>query len=367
MAFDRERIAESFAQWWTWLWPGAALLIAAGFALFVVRPFGSSSPVRTSEDVAAAWNQGIGRLGILPVFPPTEDLFVGDVWAVVADSEETPLLGKSVRIGHINLRSELLLATEQPVFADTAELEKGAPFRKQDRQERVRGTEPDARISLALAAFPGISIDHSLRAGAAASAGGGWFAAGRNQMDHEQIRIKAAETYGISTISAIMKFDDWCTDEATGILCNDAMARRALAYAVNDRVLATKNGKFTTRLQLQLVTRVFLTREIEHARIVGSANGAKLESSANLAKAEVPAPSPVPSAETDSSKRVASALDNLARTLSAPDANIARISSMRSDGVEISMNEVFVRPIVFGYRAVTIALQPSEPGKDTVP
>jgi hypothetical protein len=91
----------------------------------------------TEKDVAAAWNEGIARLGILPVYPPGEDFYVGDVWAVIAGANvpgtnesksagQTTLLGKSVRIANIDLRKEMQAAkNQQPKFSDTTSGYKG--------------------------------------------------------------------------------------------------------------------------------------------------------------------------------------------------------------------------------------------------
>ena len=93
---------------WTRIWKILFAVLAVVFAVFVVRPF-KSIPDPGPEDVAAAWNTSIGRLGIQPLYPPTEDFGVGDVLAVVADSENVPLLGKAVRIAHIDLLTRHLV------------------------------------------------------------------------------------------------------------------------------------------------------------------------------------------------------------------------------------------------------------------
>ena len=49
----------------------------AGIAVLALRP---GPPDPTGDDVAKAWNDSIARLGIQPVYPPEEDLVVGDIW-----------------------------------------------------------------------------------------------------------------------------------------------------------------------------------------------------------------------------------------------------------------------------------------------
>jgi hypothetical protein len=367
--------------WWQIL---VAVLILA-VAVFVVRPF-KSIPDPGPEDVAAAWNTSIGRLGIQPLYPPTEDFGVGDVLAVVADSENVPLLGKAVRIAHIDLRDLILASTVEPVFADTADLAAGASFRKQDRTE-VATDSKDRRITLALSAFPGITISHVTQSAAAAGNATGLFSSARNGNQVEEIQIKGAETYGVSTIEAIVKFNNWCRDEKTKAYCDDSFVRQALAFAVSDRVLATRKAdstkatsaytegakdtpsttapttgpkEYAARLQLQLVTRVYLTREIEQRRMNEAAAGAAVQALADPSQAKSD-----PAAKPDDQS--ASAIEAINRNLAASGATGAKIAIVRSDGVNISLQETFQRPIAFGFRAVTISLTPSAPGKDQVP
>jgi hypothetical protein len=141
------------------------------FILVVIQPFGKvASP--TDEDVATAWITSIGRLGILPVYPPSEDIHVGDLWGVVADAEDTLLLNKAVRLAQIDLHDEVVEDARGPVFADTTELAEKLGFRVQPPAEVAPFTN---KISLSLAAFPGIVIRHKIKASGSAGFGFGFF------------------------------------------------------------------------------------------------------------------------------------------------------------------------------------------------
>jgi hypothetical protein len=354
------------------LWQIVAAVFFIICALFVVRPF---QAVRdpAPEDVASAWNNSIGRLGILPLYPPTEDFGVGDVMAVVADSENVTLLRKAVRIAHLDLRDLVLSSTLEPVFAETADPVAGTNFRKQDRFE-LPGDPSGKRIALSISAFPGITINHVLQSNAGAGNSAGWFGSSHSGQRAEEIQIKGVETYGVSTVEAIVRFNHWCRDEKTKAYCDDSFVRQALAFAVSDRVLATKDSKdsngvttrgYAARLELQLVTRVYLTREIQQRRLDDSAGGAAIQALADPSAAK---PAPDKPAEQDSgASRVSNAIDALNKSLAASGVPGAKISAIRSDDVDISLKETFQRPIAFGYRAVTIALVPVAPGAGKVP
>ncbi|MBR0684425.1 hypothetical protein JQ594_00725 [Bradyrhizobium manausense] len=336
------------SRWWTvgkWLAVAFVGLAVLSFAVFYVRPF-EHVPEPTADDVATAWNKSIGRLGIQPVYPPSEDLYVGDLWAVVADSEDTPLLGKSVRVARLDLKSDIIASAPPSIFADTAEIDAAKKYRPSDRLEAQQANVGD-RITLSLTAFPGIAIVHSKSA--AASAGQtGWFGARRDETQNETIRINTAESYGVPTVNALLKLDDWCSATATKLFCTDAFVRKLVSYAVSDKVLATKEGAYTTRLQLVLVTRVFLTRELEQ--------GAS-SSTQGTAAAQLAADPTQTSSENDAGKPEGR------KALSPTNSAGARVSSSRGDSSEISVKQVFQRPLVFGFRGITIALAQAKPSE----
>jgi hypothetical protein len=373
----RTRMAGAIPNIWTfvksWFWQGAAAVLVLAFILAIVRPF-ETTPEPDAEDVATAWNQSISRLGILPIFPPEEDFHVGDVWAVVADAEETPLLGKAVRIAHIDIREQIKEArNQQPVFAETADLKQGEKFRRQDRLEITQTGSDDGRIALTLSAFPGITITHATRAAGSLGASLGGLGAGRDDQEIEEVRIPTAETYGVSVPAAFFRLDDWCSDAKTKIYCTDEFVRRVIAFAVSDRALATRDGQYLARLQLRLVTRVFLTREIEHRRRQNIVRGGAVQASSDPSKS-TPAASPPPATANVSESGLGAqnsanltALAQQTGVAAASRAPEATASLLRGDSTEIGIRDIFQRPVAFGYRAITISLAPAIPSKETPP
>ncbi|NKE48594.1 hypothetical protein HB662_27750 [Roseomonas frigidaquae] len=343
MRLDPNRLRPNWTTLRRWSWPVIVTGVAIAFALLVVRPF-DAAPDPAVEDVAQAWNRSVGRLGVLPVFPPEEDLHVGDLWAFIAsDASDTPLLGKAVRLAQLDLRDLLRAPRRRPVFPDTVAREEGGEFRRQPRTELTDVPPPDA-IALTLTAFPGIVIRHSRRVGSTAAGILGAFGARREILEEEEIRIPVAETYGVHAAAAAGRFDEWCAAPETALLCTDAFARRTLAYAVSDRVLETREGRYVVPVHLRLVTRVFLMREIEHRRARDDGRGAS-------ARGGPAAPGTAPTTDAGEAHLRAS-LDRAAG---------AEGAVWRADSAGISLRQVFQRPVVFGMRAVTFALPPSQP------
>lgn len=363
------------AGWQKWLWPVLSVVLVIAFIIAVVRPF-AAQPEPRANDVAAAWNDSISRLGILPVFPPEEDLHVGDLWGVIAgDTDETPLLGKAVRLTHVDLRDLMLVDRKnQPIFPDTVAIVAGDPFRNQARNEVATFGLTDP-ISLTLTAFPGITIRHSRRAtGSLLARSLGGIGAAREGFELEEIRIPVAETYGVDAPAAVGRLDAWCSAPASRLYCSDEFVRRVMAFAVSDRVMTVREERYVVQLQLQLVTRVFLTREIEQSRVRDDSTGATAR--AQLGRTAAASSTPVeaePAAPPAEGQAPETAEAHGRAALSARDAtNNAALNSRstsaaallsRADGTEIAVRQIFQRPVVFGYRAVTVTLTPATPLK----
>ena len=362
-----------------WFWQGLCAAFVLAFILVIVRPFAPSEDPNEA-DVAVKWNQSIAKLGILPIYPPEEDFYVGDVWGIIseadidkpteADKEKSPLLGKSVRVSYIDLRKEMQAARDsQPVFADTTKLEAGDTLRREDALETLNPYQ-DGRIRLSLTAFPGVNINHASRTGGSLGWAFGGLGAGREEQLIEQFRIPVAETYGVPANGAIVRLIAWCGDSQTKLYCSDAYVRRLLSYVVNgDALCAQKNGRYTTRVQIRLVTRVFLTRQLQQRRLLTGAGGAAL--SASTDRAGQPAnPAPLPgggttppnTTELPESTKLLNALATTINGTSSGGVAAAKTTVYRADGTEISIDEVFQRPVAFGYRAVTVDLTPFATG-----
>ncbi|SRR5579859_1045974 len=317
-----------------WLWPVLSGLLAIAVIILFVRPLNSSSPQLPPGDVATDWNDAIARLGIQPVYPPEEDMNVGDVWAVVADAEDAPLLGKAIRIAHIDLRQWMGRPSDAPVFPDTTPVKQGDEFRRQDEYEIAKADDKAKRIALSIVGFPGITIQHKVSASGEGKGGGGLFSASRDGNTILNIKIPVAETYGVSPVTAAGVFDQWCSDTKTHIYCTDTFVRRAVAYSVTDQVLDTSQGHYKTKFQLRLISRVYLTRDIKESSTSEIARAAHASFTAPKKDVE---PAGAPAASLSGSDKASSSME---------------------------FQQVFQHPLVFGYRAVTFSLPPSKPAEE---
>jgi hypothetical protein len=339
-----------------------ALLVVVGclaMASYFVWPTRPMEPEVTADTLAKSWSDSIAKLGLLPVFPPEEDLHVGDVWAVIAEADEKPLLGRGVRIAHIDLRDEMAEETlRQPLFEKTVLQSGESGFR--DHGDQEEGTpDPKRRIRVSLAAFPGLTITHGQRAAGEARTVWGWLGLSREQIEVEQLRIPVAETYGVSARVAARELALWCGREETRLFCSDAYLRRIVGLTVGDVVLTVKDGAYPVKLKLQLVNRVFMARRIEHRRgnemSLGAGGGQGL---ALPAPTQNPAPAADPAIAASPEARLARATGAVAPTGLTPGVGV-QYGQIATNG--ISLTEVFRRPVVFGFRAISVAIPPSQP------
>jgi hypothetical protein len=355
-------------EWSVWynrlkvaFWPALAVLF---FGVIVYREIWRPELPHDpgARDVAKAWSNSVGRLGIAPVFPPQEDFAVGDIWAVIshAKNDDDALLSRGIRIGRIDLRTAILAnAKSLPVFADTEPLDEKKKYRAQPKTEVANG-ESD-KISLTLAGFPGVTLSHIAKGSASLSLPFGASGADRDTEEFEDIEIPTAETYGAAPEDVFLAYLNWCKDGDNKIRCSEKYARNLLEFSVAPDVKKQTDGKnYDYDVEFQIVTRVFLAREIVHRRRVSSAKAGLAKISPDATSGANASQSSVVAADADIAARTATDANSTVQAASAasPGSSISSGAALvQSVGSEIKLSEVFQRPVAFGYRALSI--QPS--------
>lgn len=330
-----------FSTNWRWLGPVAGGLgsIALAAAVLWILPMAEERP---ANDIIADWNRTISRLGIEPVFPPEEDIYVGDIIAVVTEdhladappkadgkkatptlSAGNPLLNRAVKIDHYDMSSILKEFYEQlPVFSTSTTRP------STDREIWVQNSDsvpfvPAEHKTLALAAFPAFTIKTSnTGSGDLSIPLFGKLRSSSSRNDSEELEIAFAETYGIPTVIAAAILDRYCQDPFSQAACVEDNVRKHLSFLMGGAVkeLLPYTRKYRFEVQLHLVYRAYLTRAINRRLAANVTREAASER-------EAPSGSTTP----------------------APGAAATR--KFQSDR-ESSMDRAFQRPIVFGYRAV---------------
>ncbi|MER9190942.1 hypothetical protein [Mesorhizobium australicum] len=312
-------------------------LLFLGIVVVYTRPF-SNEHTDIESDMAKAWNTTIQRLGLQPLYPPQENFSVGDIWIVASSVasgngqyataiDANTLQQHAVRVGHVDLTQSIQNNQFVPSLSSTAVADDGT-----GKTELVpAATSSDGSVHLTMLSYPGLHI--SRKAGASASFLGGLFSSSRQEDQIQDIAIPVAETYGALPLDAMGALYAWCASDDNKPYCEDEDARNYFAYAVNPAVLAVTDQKYSVRLELIIVDRVYTTRQLDITSVGNITKDIKH------------------GADKDPGKQ---------------DGKSASEAALSND-VEssLTLKKKFPRPMVFGFRSVGFGLAPSDPSKGT--
>ncbi len=329
--------------------------VIAGILFFVAASLVAAiwlSPEPAETNVIEEWNATIAKLGIDPVFPPEEDVEVGDIFAVLDDlqgrsSSPTALALRSIKIAHQDLTSDIQDAfSNSYLFPDTRPRPKdpNEPLEQTPKPDGIL-SHPPARQTLPLAAFPGFTIKQQRRV-----RGGllGWLSSTfRFESDHNiELEIPVAETYGIPSLIALGELEHFCSDPKYPNRCSELTLRTHLSYvtphafeemgrnAGSESNASTSSSEASQHLykypvEVVLVNRVYLARYIDQS--VKNTRGA-----GSVIK-------PMNAPPKDSSGQKNERRD---------DGEGTRAETMfGSDDTQV-LKQTFLRPLVIGFRAV---------------
>jgi len=339
---------------------------------------------------ACGWDAEITRLGIEPLFPLQEDVYVGDVFAAVTQSN-SPFLRRAVKLAHVDLSVALEAAYDTvPAFEEpqAARGEGGAAQagRGESKLFRPRGRKAP------LAAFPGVSI--IVRRGNPAEVSDEW-------REIEEISITRAETYGVPSVIATGYLRDFCADPLTLPICEETHMREQLSMVVGNSVLRkfddrdTGSQHYDLGVELVLVSQVYLARSIVTSRSRAPVAASRVGTSPSIPETAAITPgigsvsgiraSPKlkPKKAKEARSREAIATTNERETASSAAADEHSRDEQRSQMPPASGSEMplaakgaervilrteFPRPVAFGFRAVRFlpsTLDTESPAPDT--
>jgi hypothetical protein len=362
-------------------WIGVVFLVAllvGGF--FLVRYLGGTASRRPFAEASIEdnWNRTIKSLGVSPIFPPEEDLVVGDVLAVVIGDVDIDshvqtnavarkaFVNRTVKLAHVDVSQALDTAYKKlPVFPATV----GTILPLRTGVDR---TFSDAVLlsNLPRAAFPRLKIQGVSNAGGGVSADGSGsasYAAGSQRV--EEFELSDVRAYGLPSVAALQLFEAYCADPNTAEVCLEMTARKHLQRVVGDhinqRYVDDRSGdyKYALEVEIVMVYRVYLTGSItDLRRTEDSKKGGLMAlwpfgSSQSTAPAAPAAPVAVPAsvpASGDAASQIQALNDKLAdieRRLAGVK-NGGAINYESFFGNESSLEGKFERPVAIGYRGV---------------
>ena len=382
------------------LWPQArrwraavaiAVVLVAGF--FLVRYLGgfAGSDRIAGVSIEENWNQTIQSLGVSPIFPPEEDLVVGDVLAVIVDDVDPDpvaqddtvvkkaFISRSVKLAHIDVAAELDRAYKDlPVFPAIA-ASTGASPKLRESVARIF-TDAVLQGNLPRAAFPRLRIQGVSNASGGVALNGNSASYGAGSQQVEEFELSDVRTYGLPSVAALEVFTNFCEGEGKAI-CSEKTARKHLERVVGDRIdrqYLHKSGEFRYALEIEIVMvyRVYLTSSIVNLRRSTASQTGGLFGGWPFAASPpppVPAYAPPPytppytppevkPTEVKPADAAGTAAAEQIRILSSRLAELeARLARVRSGGAinyesffgnESSLEGKFERPVAIGYRSV---------------
>jgi hypothetical protein len=358
--------------------------------------------------LSAAWGEAIDKFGIEPVFPPEEDLTVGDVLAIVLQDDDplpelrsdkrqeapkidfrTPFLKRSVKIGHVDVRHVLEEAYSKlstfPALAAAP-----APAAAKAADDKAASTEPKLPLpasvarqftkevletDLPRAAFASLKSDASSKAAGSVSANDRAAASvGGSTQGYEEFHLSEVSTYGLPSARALEQLKIYCQDTSTKDDCVDSTIRRHLQPVIGDRVFTKYfdpqgNEINAVQVGLVIVNRVYLARSIVHLRRQGQAKSNSVSLSPfsslggtaqNAAPGQPAAVAPAAGAATaGSDDALKKRIDELEKKVAAMRTG-AGISADSSASAESAFDTGRLdRPVAFGFRYVRF-----DPAKD---
>jgi len=366
-----------------WLfWGAGTACVAAAVVLVIlgVRWLAYRQPaqsVNANVNLEAEWDNTIRHLGvgIEPVYPPEEDLAVGDLFAtVVADDKKylsysgnldvasTPFLGKSVKVGHVDVSQELKEAYAGiPLFPETPSTQVDASKQADGQNKTMSVTavslfgQHEERRALPRAAFPGLTIyqDSTASAGATATSRG-WFDFGANKETSIKLVLGVVETYGLDAVTADRALTKYCDKPETAPVCTEDTVRKHLRALIGDHVLdkfvdpVAHDYRYAVTVQLVMVNRVYLARTITQQSNRSEAEGGGASVGPRAATPASTEPTAPP--ETTPSQLEAR-LSRIEKQLGDLQTGLAAAYRL-STGAETGLDGTFPRPLAIGYRSI---------------
>jgi hypothetical protein len=355
-----------------------AVLVSVGLTLgsvWAVNRLGGIDDQILQASVEENWNRTLSSLGVSPIFPPEEDLVVGDILAVVtSDSDEDPaaqtdrelkraFVSRSVKLAHVDVSKQLEETYGSlPVFPVAVPADGKHPYRRVVAREF---TDAVAIDNLPRAAFPRLKIQgyNAAAANLTASSNRSNYSAG--SQNFEEFELSDVRTYGLTSVMALEILKKVC--ENSEDLCIESTARRHLERVVGSRInsryinLKSNKPEYAMNVEVVMVYRVYLTNSIiDRRRRESDKSGmfAGLWSLSGTGQQKVVTPPQEPPAQSvsetdniDASKAIGRRIDDLEHKVALIQSGAA-IRYQSFSGNESSLEGKFERPVAIAYRSV---------------
>jgi hypothetical protein len=344
-----DKLREFLGRTDRWAWVGLAAVAGAALAWMGLH-WARGAPIEQS--VEEKWNVALRELGVEPVYPPEEDIEVGDVFAIVSSDSipengivNSPLANHAIRLWRIDL-SKAVDSNYSNIYVFSKK--KDPPSDNPPAPESVF-TLADHASDLPIVTFPKFRLTDSRAAkfgfvGNFLSAFTG--SAGANSDVETEVSISRTETYGVPYLVAENALVNFC-EQVFPAACEDQAVRKVLSTRIGAQIFDIVEDKtsharqYRMGVEVGLINRVFLTREIQ-TRLV---HAESVSGQAKLGSGDAPSASGKPA---DGAGAATDAAENATPATGAAETG----SASESSGLAVSFDgKVLVRPVVFGFES----------------
>lgn len=273
------------------------------------------------------------QLGITPVYPPREDLQVGDVYAVEYHTAQTRLQARSAFVGSSNLLARV-----------NAYLNSRYDF-------SGKGISGDG---LPINGFPEISVNSGISLGLGGQPQGLMASLGLAYTRTLMMNLKYTDVvaYEVPVPDGMIELGKYCTGNQR---CNP----ENLVNFINQRYqLGAQDSDRVRKAGVMMVTKVYMAKTITYTfndAQLAAAAAAALEEGKSPAKPPLVTAEQVQTAIDNNNPELVRALNEMrqgaADSAAAAGAASIQISAIQAD--KVSFSQTFARPVVIGYEGVS--------------
>lgn len=315
----------------------------------------SACSAMLKEPPGITYAESVLQLGITPVYPPREDIQVGDIYAVqLGVPADEFALNALVDTRDLTKQINSYVKSRYRFADGTANGQRFGPPANDKRGAKLfEELEPDA---LPIASFPEIEVNSGISIGVGGQPTGllasfGLVAAKTLRM---RLRYEQVTSYEVWLRDGIDALDDFCDWQARETCTSDE-----LAWLINQKhQLPVSDPNRAKAAGIMMVTKVYLARSITYtfsdaqlaaafASVVSTSGATGTTSVVTQEMLDKAIDKDKPEILT----ALASVMDAASRTASSGGEGALRIAGVTASTV--SINESFVRPVVIGYEAVS--------------